>query len=285
MQPEPADIGSIDPDRIEMAGDVLHDERAHLLEHRLTVLAEHDLVRIALAVLGLVEEAEIVADVVRELRGELGAEHIPPAVIAAPVGHCVVGAFEHQGRARITEDEVEVAQLEVVVARRDLGVDDHDAARRAVAQGVDRVLDRERRRRAGHVHVERPAAGTELVLDLDRHGRVRALQVGAPDDHGVDVARPTTGLRERLEDRRHRHLGLNAQLVLAAQRQDRSHPVRVEHARLLHHVARPDARRLLDERLVGQVTCGHGPRGDLVGVVGVPLLDRRASATPRARRS
>ena len=49
------------------------------------------------------------------------------------------------------------------------------------------VLDRERGRRAGDVHVVAKAACAELVLHFDRQRRIGALQRRARADHGVDV--------------------------------------------------------------------------------------------------
>ena len=277
VQPESSNRRRVEIKRCEVCGDVVSNHRADLTEHHLTVLTEYHFVRIAFVDLSRVEKAEVVADVVRELRCQLRAEHFPTVRnVAEPVGDHCVSSFKHQCGACIAKDEMEIAQLEVVVPGRDLGVDDHHALRRSVSQCIDRCLDRERRRRARHVHVVRPTASTECVLDLDGHRRVGALQVRAANNHCIDIAALATSLGKGFANGGQGHLGLNAQLVFGARFEPRPHPVGVEHAGLLHDIPRLDTRGFDNERLVRSGTRLHRARLDLSSVRTVPLLNRRS---------
>ena len=77
MQPETPHVDSVEIELREVARDVLGDHRADLTEHHLAVLAEHEFLRVTLDDLGGVEETEVVADVVGELRDQARAEHLP----------------------------------------------------------------------------------------------------------------------------------------------------------------------------------------------------------------
>jgi len=167
------------------------------------------------------------------------------------------------------------------VARGDLGVDHQHALGGARAHGVDGHLQREGSRRAGHVHVEGKTAGAQGTLDLDSHGRVGALHVRGRADHGVDVgaglASGGHGLLRGVDG----DLGHQRQLVIRALLQAGVHPVDVQDAFLLHHIALLDARRLLDEFGAGRRQGRHGAGfdvGSMVGVepghVGVERLDQ-----------
>ncbi len=120
VEPEPTHRGGVEIEAAEVVVDVGDDEGTDLFEDLVAVLTEDQLVGVALAVLRQVEETAVVADVVGELRRERRPEDLP----AGARGDRLVGPLEHERGAGVAEDEVEVAQLEVVVGRSDLGVDD-----------------------------------------------------------------------------------------------------------------------------------------------------------------
>ena len=145
----------------------------------------------------------------------------------------------------------------------------------AVAEGIDAGLDRERRRRTGHVHVVAPTGGAQRVLDLDRNRRIGPLEVRAADDHRIDVGtgdRPACASASWIAG-----IDISAWIPSWSSRprlEPGTHPGGVEDTRLLHHVSRPDARGLHDELLVGQRPLGEFTGRDLLGVLGVPLQRR-----------
>ncbi len=168
---------------------------------------------------------------------------------------------------------MEVTKLEIVVAGRDFGIDHDNTVRRAIAKGVDCGLHRERRRRAGNIHVIAPTFGTESILNLDCDRRVGTLQVGTPDDDCIDISVDASSLSQSVADGGQRHLGLDTKLVFGARFKPRPHPVRIKHASFFHHIPRFDTRCLHDELLVGHRPLHQGSRGNLISVLSVPLLD------------
>ena len=86
---------------------------------------------------GAIEEAEIVADVVREHRLQLGADDLP----VRSRGN-VPGLDQHRGR-HITKDEVTVTVLHVVVAGAHFGADHQHRTGVAGADVVGSGLDPE----------------------------------------------------------------------------------------------------------------------------------------------
>ncbi|MFM2071001.1 MAG: hypothetical protein RLZZ623_1264 [Actinomycetota bacterium] len=167
-----------------------------------------------------------------------------------------------------------VAEREVGVAGRDLGVHDHHAVGGTVLQRVHAGLHGERGGRACHVHVVAPATGSERILDLHGHRRVGPLDVRAADNDAIDLVGAPAGLCQGLVDGGQGHLGLQPELVLRAQRQVRAETVRVEHTALLHHEATLDPRGLLDELGVGQRARDQFAVLDLAGVLLVPAVHR-----------
>ena len=111
------------------------------------------------------------------------------------------------------------------------------------------------------------------MLNLDGDCGIRALQVGAANNHTVHLIGAATGLCQRFRDRRKRHLGLQAEFFLATQWQVGAQTGRVEHADLVHHEAALDTRSTLDELGVGNLTLGQLASGNLGRVLLVPLLD------------
>jgi hypothetical protein len=138
--------------------------------------------------------------------------------------------------------------------------------------GVDRHLDAEGGRGAGHVHVEAEALDAQRGLDLDRHGRVGALHVGAGADHAVHIGGGLAGALQRLFGGGHGDLGHHGDLGVRARGEARAHALGVQHALFFHHVAALDARGFFDEFDAGHRDRGARAGGDLGRVGGVFLL-------------
>ena len=153
---------------------------------------------------------------------------------------------EDRGRD-VAEDEMAVAVAPVQMPRADFGVHDEHAPRMARANIIGGGLDTEGSRRAGDVHVEAEAVDAERVLDLDRHRGIGPLHVRRGAEHGVDISGVASGARERVLRRGDTDFGEDRNLVVAARGDPRRHMVGVENARLVDNMARPDAARLLDE--------------------------------------
>mgnify|MGYP000084151766 CR=1 FL=1 len=148
---------------------------------------------VGVAVFGAVHEAEVVADVVRELGLQAGAEHFE-AVLA---GRGFERLDEQCGRG-VAKDEMAVSVAEVQMPGADLRTDHQCRPRRATAHRIDRRLHTEGGRCAGDVHVVAVTAGTEKMLKLDRHRRIRPLHVRAGDEHGIDIGSRAAGVLQRL---------------------------------------------------------------------------------------
>ncbi|MNM48521.1 hypothetical protein D3C81_595070 [compost metagenome] len=187
-------------------------------------------------------------------------------------GDCLVGAFDQHRRGGVAEDEMAVAVTEVQVTGADFRVDHQHRAGLAQLHAVGGSLDTERGRRAGHVHVERKTLDAQFLLHFDGNGRVRALQVGAGDDHAVDIGCGTAGTLQGLTGSGHGHLAEDRRLIVGALWQARLHALWVEDAGLVHHEAALDARSLLDERGIGKRRGFQLTALDGSGVIEVVLL-------------
>ena len=129
-----------------------------------------------------VEEPEVVADVVRELRGQLRADDRPDVV-----GHGVGGPFEHDAVHASPKMKWKSRSSKLlwpdVISGLTTTTHDADPLRSAsTAAWIENVAEQH----ATFMSYAQPD-GAERVLDLDGHRRVGALQVRAADDHGVDV--------------------------------------------------------------------------------------------------
>ncbi len=140
-----------------------------------------------------------------------------------------------------------VAVAPVQMPRTDFGVHDEHAPGMARADIVGGGLDAEGRRRTGDIHVETEAVNAERVLNLDRHRRIGALHVRRGAQHGIDVARVAPRARQRILRRRDPDFGEDRQLVVATFGDARRHVRRIENARLVDDETRSDPARLLDE--------------------------------------
>ncbi|MNF79794.1 hypothetical protein D3C84_620200 [compost metagenome] len=167
------------------------------------------------------------------------------------LGGGLVGTLDDHGGGGIAEDEVTVAVAEVQVACADFRVDHQDRAGLAGLHRVGRGLDAEGGRGAGDVHVIAEAVDAECGLHFDGDRRVGALQVGAGDDHAVDIARGLAGALQGLSGGGHGHLAEDAPLVVGALRNARHHALGIEDAVLVHHETALDAGGFLDEGHAG----------------------------------
>ena len=196
-----------------MREDQFGDHRHDFLED-LAALLHEQLVGLADAFRrGAVQEAEIVADVVGEFRLELRRDDFPAAGLRG------VRALDDEGGGHVAEDEMAVAVAEIEMAGTDLRIAHQDRARMAGRDHVGGGLQRECRRRTGHVHVEAEAIDAERVLHFDRHGGIGALHVRGADEHAVDVAGLAVGALHRIARGGNRHLGQNRNLIVGPLRQ------------------------------------------------------------------
>ncbi len=273
MEPEPPHAIDRNAGVREMAPQMLGHHRTDLVRDLPPVLAEEQLVGRARRLFAAIQEPGIVADVVREPGHEPRPEDLPRLSVPRVVRRIL--ALEQDGGTCVAEDEMELPELEVGMPGGQLRIQHEGAARMTAAQRVDDVLDRERRRGAGDVHVVGEAPGPERGLDLDRDRRIRTLQVRAADDDRVDVGSAPAGPGEGLAGGSDADLGLERELLLAALSQAGPQPRRVEDPLLVDHVAVTHAGGAHDELRGGHVAGGELAAGDLVGVLVVPAQRRR----------
>ena len=251
MKPEPAQAIGRPSLLRQLGGYLIAHQGQHLLEHLAPLLAEQLVVAVAGARAEPVQEAEVVADVVGVLGHQLAGHQLPG------VGHLAIGLpLQQHGGTGVAEDEVTVPIAEVEVTRADLRIDHQRQPGGACRQHVCGGLDPEGGGRAGHVHVERQAAGAEIVLQFDGQRRVGARHVGGGDDDKIDLPRFTTGGDQRLLGGRHRHLHHDGGLIVRALRHEWLHDVGVQHPLAAHQIAALDAGGLLDE-LAARVLFGR----------------------------
>src|SRR3546814_7518886 len=93
-----------------------------------------------------------------------------------------------------------IAVAPVQMAAAHLRIDHQHRACAAEPHRVDRSLDTESGRGAGHVHVVREPLNAEQVLDLDRQRRVRTRHVRTRSDHEIDVGSGAARAFERSEE-------------------------------------------------------------------------------------
>ncbi|MNS42271.1 hypothetical protein D3C72_746460 [compost metagenome] len=151
---------------------------------------------IGLAHAGLVktvEEAEIVADGIREARFQFRADDLELVL-----RHGRVFRFDDDGGAGVAENEMAVAVAPVQVAAGDFGIQDQHGARLAALHGGHGLLDAEGGGRARHVHVKAIAIDAQRILHFHGHGRVGALHVAASDQYHVDIGWRAAGAGQRI---------------------------------------------------------------------------------------
>ena len=137
MQPHALEVGGGEAERVQLLQDHGRDQRHDFLEDLSAFLNEQLVGLGGVLGRGAVQEAEIVADIVGELRLQVSAEDAPAAI-----GQLFA---RHQNRGGdIAEDEVGVAVAEIEVARADFRVHDQDGAGMAAADHVRRGLQSER---------------------------------------------------------------------------------------------------------------------------------------------
>src|SRR5690606_41425658 len=105
----------------------------------------------------------------------------------------LVGARDDHRGGGVAEDEVTVAVAEVQVAGADFRIHQQHRARLAQLHGVGGGLQAEGGRGTGDVHVIGEPLDAQRRLDLDGDGGIGTLQVGAGDDHRVDVGGGAAG--------------------------------------------------------------------------------------------
>src|SRR6056297_1194715 len=164
-------------------GELVQHHRRLVLPRVAAVLAEQFAAVEEVGFGTAIDEAEVVAYVVRVEGGELRPQHLPALLRTA-----LVGALQHHGRADVAEDEVRIPAAPVDVGRGDLRVHHEDPPGGAAGDRIHGILQAERGRRAGHVHVVGIAARADGMLHLDRQRGIGPLQVGAGQDDRVDVA-------------------------------------------------------------------------------------------------
>ena len=254
MQPQPLEGRGIDPEVGGVGHDHLRDHGHHFPED-LPALLDKELVHGAFASGSrTVQEAEVVADIVREHGLQAGSKNVPaPGRIVRPLD-------DHR-RGDVAEDEVAVTITEVEVARGDLGIHHQHRPGGSGGDVIRSGLDAEGGRGTGHVHVEAEALDPQGLLDLDS------------TDHGVDLRGVLAPAGDGVLRRRHADLGHDRQLVVRALRDQGVHDFWVNHTRTVHHIAGFDSRGLLDE-LDGRGREGlDRARRDLPGMTGVEQFD------------
>ena len=198
-------------------GDFLEHLVADLLDH---VAFHHDDRRVVLA--GAIEEAEIGADVVGELRPAARVDDLEAAGQRLVLAHRL---HDHRSRG-VAEDEMRLPVAEIEMAGDDLRRHHEHALLGAGAHQVEGDMQAGRRRRAAKPHVEGRTLRAERMLDLDGDRRIGPLVVRGGADHHVDVARLEPGMVERALGRRHAELGHDGELVIVARRNAWRHPRR-----------------------------------------------------------
>ena len=191
--------------------------------------------------MGAIEETEIVADIV-------GKDRLQPCPDNRPMGvrgH-ILGLDQHGGR-HVAENEMTVAIAPVEMPRADFRTDHQHRPRIARTDKIRCGLDAEGRRRAGNIHVEGKALDPQRLLDFDRHGRIRPLQIGRCAEHRIDIPGIPPSPRQCVLRRRHADLGQNRDFVVGPFGPAGRHDLRIEQRRLAHDVPGFDPARLLDE--------------------------------------
>ena len=243
--------------------DHLRDHGHHFLEHFPPFLDEQ-LVRPARFFrIGTVQKAEVVANVVRENRLELGAEDIPM------LSGRERGIFDQDGGGDIAKNEMAVTIAPVQMAAGDFRADHEHALRISSANIVRSGLDAESGRGAGDIHVETKAVDAQLLLDFDRHGRIRPLHIRCSTQDRIHILGLAPGPLQRLSRCLYADLREDRQLFVRALGPSRRHDVRIQHGLLRHHVPRLYAAGLLDEF---NRTFGQGSNFPSLDCVRIPFV-------------
>jgi hypothetical protein len=182
-------------------------------------------VRPRTALVGAVQEAEVVADIVRIDRLAARGDDLELLRRARQVR-----PLDQDRGSRVAEDEMAVAVAPVQVAAGDLRIEHQHRARLARLHRVGRGLDAEGGRGAGHVHVEAEALDAQRLLHFDGDGRIRALQIAAGDHDHVDVLRRPARTRQRIARASHGDFRQHREFLVAALRDARHHPLDIEHS-------------------------------------------------------
>ena len=119
MQPNPFQVVRRNIYVGELARDLFGDRRADLFEH-LSAFLEEQLVSLTNAALvGAIEEAKVISDVIGEQRLQARIQNIP----TSPAGRCGI-TLDHDCRGDVPKNKVGVAIAEVEMTRTDLRIDD-----------------------------------------------------------------------------------------------------------------------------------------------------------------
>ena len=268
MQPEALDAVDLQTHFTQVLANQLGHHRANIAEHLAAVLHKQLVAGTHARLVAAVEEAEVVADIVGELGQQLGAKDL-----VGVLANGIFSTLDHHGGAGITKDEVAVTVTEAHVTGAHFRVDHQHRAGLAQGNGVGRVLDAKGGRRTGHVHVKAKAVDAQGFLYFNRQRRIAARQVGAGDDHAVDISRCAARRFQRLMGSLDSHLAQQRLFVIAALRDIRHHAVYIEDAALVDNKAALDARGLFNKFGAGgsQRLNSAGFNGSRI--LGVELLD------------
>ena len=134
---------------------------------------------------------------------------------------------------------IAIAPVEVTGAN--LGTQHQCAARAAGTYRIGRLLDAEGARRTRYVHVVAITAAAERGLNFNGNCRVGALEVGAGDDHQIDLARCAPGFLQSVFGGRGSHFSHQGNLFVGPAGDIRAHPVGIKNAGFVDDVALFDA--------------------------------------------
>ena len=156
MQPNPFQVVGRNIHVGELARDLFGDRRADLFEHLSAFLDEQLVGLTNAALVGAIEEAKVISDVIGEQRLQARIQNIP----ASSAVRCGI-TLDHDCRGDVPKNKVGVAIAEVEMTRTDLRIDDQYTRGAPGFHGVAGLLNAERGRGAGNIHIKGEPAGAE----------------------------------------------------------------------------------------------------------------------------
>src|SRR5690554_8184985 len=146
-----------------MALNGFRDQRRHFLEYFTTLLDKQYIRFTNTRLVGPVQKAEIVADIVRKRCFQASTKNFKPLVWLS-----IFFTLHQNGGTGITKNKVTVALAEVQMTRANFRANHQHGARSTAFDRVNRCLQPERSRAAGHVHVVGETVNAQSALHLDR---------------------------------------------------------------------------------------------------------------------